>query len=165
MLQLKNSSKKIDTVFIVSLFVLFAITAILLILIGARQYRFTADSMNRNYEIRTTSSYLTEKVHQSDTITGVSVVNFSIGPALALTSKQNNQAYTTYIYYYDGSLKELFVKEDTAFTPSAGQTIVQLHGFAPEVIHTGLIRITFTDTQNKNHCIYLDVNAASGKEI
>lgn len=61
MLQLKNSSKKIDTVFIVSLFVLFAITAILLILIGARQYRFTADSMNRNYEIRTTSSYLTEK--------------------------------------------------------------------------------------------------------
>ena len=97
MLQLKNSSKKIDTVFIVSLFVLFAITAILLILIGARQYRFTADSMNRNYEIRTTSSYLTEKVHQSDTITGVSVVNFSIGPALALTSKQNNQAYTTYI--------------------------------------------------------------------
>ena len=38
MLQLKNSSKKIDTVFIVSLFVLFAITAILLILIGARQY-------------------------------------------------------------------------------------------------------------------------------
>ena len=54
--QLKHSSKKIDTVFIVSLFVLFAITAILLILIGARQYRFTADSMNRNYEIRTTSS-------------------------------------------------------------------------------------------------------------
>ena len=157
MLQLKNSSKKIDTVFIVSLFVLFAITAILLILIGARQYRFTADSMNRNYEIRTTSSYLTEKVRQSDTITGVSVVDFSIGPALALTSKQNNQAYTTYIYYYDGSLKELFVKEDTAFTPSAG--------FAPEVIHTGLIRITFTDTQNKDHCIYLDVNAASGKEI
>ena len=121
--------------------------------------------MNRNYEIRTTSSYLTEKVHQSDTITGVSVVDFSIGPALALTSKQNNQAYTTYIYYYDGSLKELFVKEDTAFTPSAGQTIVQLHGFAPEIIHTGLIRITFTDTQNKDHCIYLDVNAASGKEI
>ena len=65
MLQLENSSRKIDTVFIVSLFVMFAITAILLILIGARQYRFTADSMNRNYEIRTASSYLTEKVHQS----------------------------------------------------------------------------------------------------
>ena len=85
--------------------------------------------------------------------------------SLQVQNKQNNQAYTTYIYYYDGSLKELFVKEDTAFTPSAGQTIVQLHGFAPEIIHTGLIRITFTDTQNKDHCIYLDVNAASGKEI
>ena len=165
MLQLKNSSIKIDTVFIVSLFVLFAITAILLILIGARQYRFTADSMNRNYEIRTTSSYLTEKVHQSDTITGVSVVDFSVGSALALTDRQNNQTYITYIYYYDGVLKELFVKEDAAFTPSAGQTIVQLHGFIPEVVHTGLIRITFTDTQNKEHSIYLDINAASGKEM
>ena len=131
MLQLENSSRKIDTVFIVSLFVMFAITAILLILIGARQYRFTADSMNRNYEIRTASSYLTEKVHQSDTITGVSVVDFSVGSALALTDRQNNQTYITYIYYYDGVLKELFVKEDAAFTPSAGQTIVQLHGFIP----------------------------------
>lgn len=165
MLQLENSSRKIDTVFIVSLFVMFAITAILLILIGARQYRFTADSMNRNYEIRTASSYLTEKVHQSDTITGVSVVDFSVGPALALADRQNDQTYITYIYYYDGSLKELFVKEDAAFTPSAGQTIVQLHGFVPEVVHTGLIRITFTDTQNKEHRIYLDINAASGKEM
>ena len=165
MLQLENSSRKIDTVFIVSLFVMFAITAILLILIGARQYLFTADSMNRNYEIRTASSYLTEKVHQSDTITGVSVVDFSVGSALALTDRQNNQTYITYIYYYDGVLKELFVKEDAAFTPSAGQTIVQLHGFIPEVVHTGLIRITFTDTQNKEHSIYLDINAASGKEM
>lgn len=165
MLQLENSSRKIDTVFIVSLFVMFAITAILLILIGARQYRFTANSMNRNYEIRTASSYLTEKVHQSDTITGVSVVDFSVGSALALTDRQNNQTYITYIYYYDGVLKELFVKEDAAFTPSAGQTIVQLHGFIPEVVHTGLIRITFTDTQNKEHSIYLDINAASGKEM
>lgn len=165
MLQLENSSRKIDTVFIVSLFVMFAITAILLILIGARQYRFTADSMNRNYEIRTASSYLTEKVHQSDTITGVSVVDFSVGSALALTDRQNNQTYITYIYYYDGVLKELFVKEDAAFTPSAGQTIVQLHGFIPEVVHTGLIRITFTDTQNKEYSIYLDINAASGKEM
>ena len=165
MLQLENSSRKIDTVFIVSLFVMFAITAILLILIGARQYRFTADSMNRNYEIRIASSYLTEKVHQSDTITGVSVVDFSVGSALALTDRQNNQTYITYIYYYDGVLKELFVKEDAAFTPSAGQTIVQLHGFIPEVVHTGLIRITFTDTQNKEHSIYLDINAASGKEM
>lgn len=165
MLQLENSSRKIDTVFIVSLFVMFAITAILLILIGARQYRFTADSMNRNYEIRTASSYLMEKVHQSDTITGVSVVDFSVGSALALTDRQNNQTYITYIYYYDGVLKELFVKEDAAFTPSAGQTIVQLHGFVPEVVHTGLIRITFTDTQNKEHSIYLDINAASGKEM
>ena len=165
MLQLENSSRKIDTVFIVSLFVMFAITAILLILIGARQYRFTADSINRNYEIRTASSYLTEKVHRSDTITGVSVVDFSVGSALALTDRQNNQTYITYIYYYDGVLKELFVKEDAAFTPSAGQTIVQLHGFIPEVVHTGLIRITFTDTQNKEHSIYLDINAASGKEM
>ena len=165
MLQLENSSRKIDTVFIVSLFVMFAITAILLILIGARQYRFTADSMNRNYEIRTASSYLTEKVHQSDTITGVSVVDFSVGSALALTDRQNNQTYITYIYYYDGVLKELFVKEDAAFTPSAGQTIVQLHGFIPEVVHTGLIRITFTNTQNKEHSNYLDINAASGKEM
>ena len=61
MLRLYSNNRKMDTVFVAALFVLFAITACLLILIGARQYRATAKAMNANYEVRTASSYLTEK--------------------------------------------------------------------------------------------------------
>ena len=87
-----------DTVFVAALFVLFAITACLLILIGARQYRATAKAMNANYEVRTASSYLTEKVRQNDCSAGISIVDFAGGNALALTNDVNSN-YTTYIYY------------------------------------------------------------------
>jgi len=62
MLRLDNRrSTKIDSVFVVALFTMFAVTAFLLILIGAKQYQHTADTMDANYESRTISSYLTEK--------------------------------------------------------------------------------------------------------
>ena len=43
------------------LFGMFAVTAFILVLIGIKQYKVTADSMNYNYEVRTASSYLREK--------------------------------------------------------------------------------------------------------
>ena len=108
MLRLYSNNRKMDTVFVAALFVLFAITACLLILIGARQYRATAKAMNANYEVRTASSYLTEKVRQNDCSAGISIVDFAGGNALALTNDVNSN-YTTYIYYYDGYLRELFI--------------------------------------------------------
>ena len=65
MLRLDNRrSTKIDGVFVIALFTMFAVTAFLLILIGAKQYQRTADTMDANYESRTISSYLTEKIRQ-----------------------------------------------------------------------------------------------------
>ncbi len=84
MLRLHANEHKIDTVFVAALFVLFAMTACLLVLIGARQYKATARAMNENYEVRTASSYLTEKVRQNDSAAGISIVEFAGGYALAI---------------------------------------------------------------------------------
>lgn len=151
MLRLYSSSRKFDTVFIVLLFVLFALTAGILVMIGASQYRITTDSMNRNYEIRTASSYLTEKMHQYDTSLGVSVTDHALVFSETIEEKQ----YLTYIYYYDGALYELFTAADTDFTPGAGAKILPLDGFDAEKLENGLIRICFTDTEGGMHQEYL----------
>ncbi len=49
------------TVFVMLLFFLFALTAFILVLIGVKQYKSTANAMNYNYEVRTVTSYLREK--------------------------------------------------------------------------------------------------------
>ncbi len=151
MLRLYSSSRKFDTVFIVLLFVLFALTAGMLVLIGASQYRITTDSINRNYEIRTASSYLTEKMHQYDTSSGVSVTEH----ALVFSETIEDNQYLTYIYYYDGALYELFTAADTDFVPGAGAEIMPLNGFNAEKLENGLIRICFTDTEGSMHQEYL----------
>lgn len=151
MLRLYSSSRKFDTVFIVLLFVLFALTAGMLVLIGASQYRITTDSINKNYEIRTASSYLTEKMHQYDTSPGVSVTEH----ALVFSETIEDKQYLTYIYYYDGALYELFTDADTDFIPGAGAKIISLNGFDAEKLENGLIRVCFTDTEGGIHQEYL----------
>lgn len=163
MQKLHPAARKIDTVFVVALLTLFAATASLLILIGARQYQTTTDQMNRNYEIRTAASYLTEKVRQYDTDAGIAVVSFGDGQALALNDRINNKLYTTYIYYYDGSLCELYVSENAVFTPGAGQPLIALGGFDAAYIRSGLIHVTFTDTEGTAHEVFLEINVTNGK--
>lgn len=152
-----------DTVFVAALFVLFAMTAILLVLIGARQYRATAKAMNTNYEVRTASSYLTEKVRQNDSASGISIVDFAGGNALALTDATDNN-YTTYIYYYDGSIRELFVGENAVYTPDSGQAIIACKAFDLELVRSGLILASVTDTNGNLHKIYLNIHVTSGRD-
>lgn len=164
MLRLHSDTQKMDTVFVAALFVLFAMTACLLVLIGARQYRATASAMNKNYEIRTAASYLTEKIHQNDCSAGISIVEFAGGNALALAD-ETDSSYTTYIYYYDGYLRELFVGENAVYTPDSGQEIVACDAFEPELIRSGLILATVTDTDGIPHKIYLDIHVTSGRDL
>ena len=102
MIRLKASSHKIETVFILALFTMFAATAFLVVLIGAKQYQVTADYMNDNYEVRTASSYLQEKIRSNDTSDAITITELDGTPALAFTSIENDTEYTTYIYYFDG---------------------------------------------------------------
>jgi hypothetical protein len=157
------NQSKIDTVFIACLFVLFAVTASLLVLLEASQYRATVDSMNENYEVRTASSYLAEKLRQHDAAASVAVQELDGVRALAL-SENADKAYTTYIYYYDGALRELLVGADASCTLSAGQSIVALSSFSVEKRAEGLLYITFTDSGGISHEQYLSYRTPAGKE-
>lgn len=163
-MRLNSNARKLDTVFLVFLFTLFAVTSFLLVFIGAKQYRITADAMDENYELRTAASYLREKLHQHDADNDISVTVLSGADALALGTQADGRTYTTYIYYWDGALRELFVGEDAVYTPESGQEIIELNGFSAELVHTGLIRVTLTDTNGQEHSLFLDMKAASGKE-
>ncbi len=70
MFKLKSRSHQADSFFVMLLFFLFALTAFILVLIGVKQYKSTANAMNYNYEVRTVTSYLREKVRQNDSDAG-----------------------------------------------------------------------------------------------
>ncbi len=157
-------SKKIDTVFVLALITLFAATSFSLVLIGAKQYRHITDVMSENYEDRTISSYLTEKIRQYDTQNAIEVYELEGIPALSLTATGNNISYTTYIYYYEGALRELVATEGSVFTLSSGQEIIQMQGFTPKLISASLLRAEVTDTNGDTQILYFSLHCNIGKE-
>ena len=161
MLRLDNRrSTKIDSVFVIALFTMFAVTAFLLILIGAKQYQHTADTMDANYESRTISSYLTEKIRQNDSQGMISVTEFEGTPALTLYTTENDVNYITYIYYYDSALREIVVNESSVFSLSSGQEIIKTGNFEAELVQNNLLKITITTTAEKTQTLFLPIHSS-----
>ena len=128
MFKLSSKTRKIDSFFVMILFLLFAITAAVLVLIGVRQYQVTADSMNYNYEVRTATSYLREKIRQNDNSASICVESIDGVEVLSLSSMVNDTVYHTYIYYYDGYIREVLCAEDGGLLPEDGNEILAAKG-------------------------------------
>ena len=157
-------SRKIDTVFVLALVTLFAITSFVLVLIGAKQYRFVTDTMNENYEDRTASSYLTEKIRQFDNADSVYVTKLDTTSALALRAAEDGILYTTYIYYYEGSLRELVITENSVYDLSLGQEILPMQSFSPSLVTNTLLCIELADSTGTPQTLYLAIHCGAGKE-
>lgn len=162
MIRLKqNEVHTVDTVFILAILALFSITSILVILIGAKQYKSIADEMSANYETRTVSAYLTEKLNQSDVSGAATVCDLHGTPALALTQTTDGKKYCTYIYAYDGYLREITVTDGTSFTRNSGQKIVETDSLSIVPSSDGLFFFQITDTDGNTYPLYVALNATS----
>ncbi|MEE1215937.1 MAG: DUF4860 domain-containing protein [Agathobacter sp.] len=159
MFKIDRETHRIDSIFIMLLFFLFALTAFVLIMIGVRQYKATANAMDYNYEIRTVTSYLREKTRQNSSNSSISIETIDGTNALCLKNTLNNTIYNTYIYYYDGSLREMYIQEGTPFTLNLGQQIVTISGFDMDKTDDGLIIVTISDSFGGTTDMYLSANS------
>ena len=159
MFKIDRETHRIDSIFIMLLFFLFALTAFVLIMIGVRQYKATANAMDYNYEIRTVTSYLREKTRQNSSNSSISIETIDGTNALCLKNTLNNNIYNTYIYYYDGSLREMYLQDGTPFTLNLGQQIVTISGFDMDKTDDGLIIVTISDSFGGTTDMYLSANS------
>lgn len=160
MMQLRKSSgHTIDMVFILGLLTVFGIISFFVIMIGAKQYQATADRMSDNYETRTISSYLEEKMNQNDISGSSAVIQLDSTDALALTQVINEQSYTTYIYAYDGYLWEITVNSDTEISLGNGQKILETGDMAIKALSSNLYQFTITSTIGEDYSLYVSLNS------
>ena len=117
-----------DTVFILLLFCLFAVSSLILVLIGANVYRSIVDKMDANNEIRSSLSYVSNKVRSADSH-DVSIQSLGGQQTLVIESEFDSEKYNTYIYLYNGYLMELFTKADNDFKAGAGDKITPITAF------------------------------------
>lgn len=100
----------------------FALCVLLVLLAGARIYRNLVDRGQEVYEQRTALQYLTTRVRQVQT---VEIGNLEDCEALILKETLEGETYTTYVYCYEGWLRELYTVAGAKLPPQAGEALLE----------------------------------------
>lgn len=164
--QRKESRHIIDTLFVLALFVIFALCALVLVSIGADVYQKTVNNMDKNYNSRTAFSYVTEKIRQNDEGGAFEVREVDGVTAVVLSKEIDGNMYHTYLYEHDGYLKELFAGDSLPFGESvfsAGQALIPVKSFSLEQINDSLISFEVTSEDGETLQLFLSEKSERGQ--
>lgn len=142
----------VDILFVLALFGVFAVSALVVVTIGADVYKHTMQDMSRNYTSRTATAYVTEKVRQADRMLengspAVRLTELSGQPALALKNEQDGELFCTLLYYHNGYLKELYMRDGANLGGdmlAAGENILELSALEYEMLSDNLLSVSMT---------------------
>ena len=140
------------------IFSVFAVLSLVLVVVGISFYTNISDKVESNAEIRSSVSYLENKLRSNDYEGGVDVVNIDGKDVIILSNNNNETSMKTAIYVADGKLQEYLTK-DNELKLGMGDTITSLD--AMKVIKTGNnIKITL-DLNGENYVIDKTMNSKS----
>lgn len=148
----------IDLVFTISLFCVFAISALAVTVAGAAPYQKTADQSGIEYSLYTGLSYIEQKVHACDASGSIYIEETEMGDTLCLSQDISQEPYVTYIYIYEGKLMEYFTRKDAQADLSAGTAL--LNAVSMELEETrDTLSLTITEPGGNAETLLLPLHA------
>ena len=131
----------------VLLILLFSVLSLMLVLSGVGVYKNTVENGRRNNEVRASLSYVSNKVRSTGDGT-VRIEQRNDIPVLLLTESVEGTVYETMIYFYDGSLREMFSRQGRTFHPENGMEISQISSFEAK-LENHLLSLRMEDDNQK----------------
>lgn len=119
---MKERTLKITDFLALTVFAVFAVCLLLVLLTGARVYRNLVQTGQESYTDRTAAMYLTTRVRQSQTLT---VEDFGGCQALTIREEIDGDTYLTRVYWHEGHLRELFSGENAELSPEDGEKVME----------------------------------------
>lgn len=151
----------LDVLFPLGLLAVYALAAAGAVLLAAGSYRSGLTRAHRDFGCTTALAYVAEKLRSGDEAGTVRVDALEDCPALVLSVNREGGWYDTYIYCYDGSLRELMVKRELTPTPQMGAKLLELEDFRPEWAGDGLLRLE-CQSQGETLTHYVNLKAGEG---
>lgn len=152
----------IDILFPLVVFFVFAASAVTVILLAANIYSNSVQGSARMYNSATALSYIQEKLHQNDVSGGVRIEELDGTKALVLEQSHEGQRYCTYIYACDGTLRELFTRQELEFDPEEGRQLLKAREFDCSWLKVGLLQIRYTDDAGNEETACVSVQSIAG---
>jgi hypothetical protein len=119
-------NRRIDTIFVLIVFGIFAFSVLMVLMLGASIYRNMSEMSQEGQSERMVLSYIRTKVKNYDGADRVHVGDFSDIPALTIDEKLGDNVYQTLIYHHSGWLYELFTETPHYFVPEDGMSIARI---------------------------------------
>ena len=140
----EKQSFHVDSVGVFMLGAVFLFLSIGLVLLGGSVYSNIMARSAENDEARTTFSYIANQVRRADGVVGAEIGELDGHHALVLYHDYYGWEFLTYLYYYDGAMREHFVEKGFEQGPEAGSPIVWMEGLRFAKDPAGLITIWAT---------------------
>ena len=124
----RNDGQTLSVLFTMLLFLVFIMCALFTVLAGSKVYENISSRMDQTYTGSVALQYVANKVRQGDMDGSVEVKTIDGQPVLELREAIEGGDYVTWIYYYDGSIRELFTYEDSGLGLADGLEILECDG-------------------------------------
>jgi len=134
--------RNIDTIFVLIVFSIFAVSVLIVLMLGASIYQ-NINTISREGEAEQTAlSYIWTKTKNFDNAGSIDIGEFNGAPALIINENLGGTDYRTVIYHYDGWLYELFSDAALEFSPADGTRIITIDDLTFEKAGNGLLRMS-----------------------
>ncbi|MCI8586154.1 MAG: DUF4860 domain-containing protein [Lachnospiraceae bacterium] len=142
-----KSSHVIDLVFPIALFFVFAASCLSVLILAANIYASTTHRLAANDENRMVLSYISEKIRQNDTEGAIRLSTIDGTDCLTMSAVYNGTPCTTYIYEYEGMLKELFINDGVPVSLKSGKNIMEISSLSMEQLEDHVYQFTSVDSE------------------
>ncbi len=153
-------SHSVSGVFVFLLVGLFAVSALMLTLIGTRVYRNVNEAGTQNSQSQLLVSYLGNKLRSYDACGSVAVESRDGLSVLRLSERLDGEAYETLIYGYDGAVYEQLVPTGQSFSPEDGQRIAEVESLSFALSDDGLATLSVVEASGKSRTLHVALRSA-----
>lgn len=159
---MKKRNRIVD-VFPILLFLIFTLSALGIVTFSVQIYRNIVERAEGRFNTETAAAYLSEKFRNHDDRGSIQVSDFMGNDAIAIEETIKDVPYITYIYVYDGYLRELFVEVSALAdcTAQDGNDILPMKSLNIEKISDRLLKVKLKDMEDKEEEAYLSVKSIS----
>ena len=128
----QTGGQAISGLFTMLLFLVFVLCALFSVLMGSQVYENITKRSDENFSGTTALSYIANKIRQGDRQDGVDIIEVDGTSVLQLKQKIGEETYHTWIYWKDGSIRELFTDENSGLGLEDGLEILECSGLSME---------------------------------
>ena len=155
-----------DAVFALVLFCAFALSMLMVLTTGARAYQDIRDAVENHYSENTCIDYISTKIRHYDAADSVYIDVVGTTAVICLVEEMDaaDTEYVTYIYYYDGYVRELFVEEGYEFDPEDGLSVLAVNRLVFDYLGPHLLYVNCTGTGGVSAEAYLSLRSTGVAE-